>query len=372
VSHFGIIMMLASWPAQADEACDPADSDACHDGQACISDAAGKECPALGRCVDLPSVDTWPEIPLPVAAGTSMHCAKGPLKSGADSHGFCRQSTRFAVDLATLTSEAPALLLAPHDGIAWGFTGCGSGGINDLEDRLCNLGWGNFVRIATPDGRYTQLAHLSEVHVGWGQDVVAGQVLGVEGNSGNASGRHLHLSVHEGNPRQLGAGASIPFQLTTTDSSIRIDHLPCDDHTESQVATPGSRHTSSLVAISTTGSYGAGAHDGMDPLAAMAMSPLEEERTRAIDRLRDADSDQERYWYGVALVGSTSAADLRAAARVFRELRHAEVAWVRDWSALRTCGVLRAQGRAARADACATQLATDMTLTADQRSFLGL
>lgn len=51
---------------------------------------------------------------------------------------------------------------------------------------------------------YIALCHLSSVNVSVGQEVEQGQVLGVGGESGNASGPHLHLQVWTGPADQAG------------------------------------------------------------------------------------------------------------------------------------------------------------------------
>lgn len=66
--------------------------------------------------------------------------------------------------------------------------------------------WGNYVRIETDGGYAVYLCHLDSVSVRAGQDVSAGDVLGIEGNTGSVwpkptsaadktSGRHLHFEV---------------------------------------------------------------------------------------------------------------------------------------------------------------------------------
>lgn len=58
--------------------------------------------------------------------------------------------------------------------------------------------YGNCVYIKHPDGYLTLYAHLKTVYVQQGMQVKEDTVLGVEGATGNATGRHLHLEVHKG------------------------------------------------------------------------------------------------------------------------------------------------------------------------------
>lgn len=56
--------------------------------------------------------------------------------------------------------------------------------------------YGNYVQIKHPNNMFTLYAHLKKgLKVKKGDKVVKGQVLGVEGNSGNANGIHLHFEV---------------------------------------------------------------------------------------------------------------------------------------------------------------------------------
>ncbi|MFN8378895.1 MAG: M23 family metallopeptidase [Anaerolineae bacterium] len=69
-----------------------------------------------------------------------------------------------------------------------------------VVDNVANdpTGFGNFVRIRhdTPDGRFiTIYAHLSRVDVTKGQQVKAGDVIGLSGNTGNTDGPHLHFAL---------------------------------------------------------------------------------------------------------------------------------------------------------------------------------
>lgn len=59
-------------------------------------------------------------------------------------------------------------------------------------------GYGNAVLIDHQDGYLTHYAHLSVISVTMGQEVAAGQQIGLEGSTGHATGPHLHFEVHFG------------------------------------------------------------------------------------------------------------------------------------------------------------------------------
>ena len=61
--------------------------------------------------------------------------------------------------------------------------------------------YGNCVYVRHSDGYLTLYAHLKTVYVIPGMPVKEDTVLGVEGATGNVTGRHLHLEVHRGEYR---------------------------------------------------------------------------------------------------------------------------------------------------------------------------
>lgn len=70
---------------------------------------------------------------------------------------------------------------------------------------VSRAGWvGNYgylVEIAHGDGLHTRYAHLSDVHVGVGDQVDAGDVIGLSGATGRATGPHVHYEVRvDGRP----------------------------------------------------------------------------------------------------------------------------------------------------------------------------
>lgn len=76
-------------------------------------------------------------------------------------------------------------------------------------------GYGNHVRIHHADGSLTIYGHLSSVNVYQKQIVVAGQQIGITGNSGFSSGPHLHFEYRPPNCNVnngfCGAVDPIPF-----------------------------------------------------------------------------------------------------------------------------------------------------------------
>ena len=75
----------------------------------------------------------------------------------------------------------------------------------DPKDKLCKSAFGNFIRVkSTVHGKKVVIAyaHLSQNDVTVGQTVKQGQVLGLSGNSGNASADkdivpHVHITTYE-------------------------------------------------------------------------------------------------------------------------------------------------------------------------------
>lgn len=58
--------------------------------------------------------------------------------------------------------------------------------------------YGNQVVVRHEDGTYSQYAHLSEVKAVVGQSVQGGTLIGWSGETGNATGPHLHVEIRTG------------------------------------------------------------------------------------------------------------------------------------------------------------------------------
>lgn len=81
-------------------------------------------------------------------------------------------------------------LVAPCDGVI------GSSTIITDKSNL-TWQWGNYIRIDTADGLKIFLCHMAQRKVKVGQKVKAGDVVGIEGNTGYSFGSHCHFEVRK-------------------------------------------------------------------------------------------------------------------------------------------------------------------------------
>ena len=93
------------------------------------------------------------------------------------------------IDLVGRTTKT---VVAPCDGVI------GQSAIFDkATDKTGTWEWGNYVRIDTEDGLKIYLCHLAERKVKAGDRVKAGDVVGIEGNTGYSFGNHLHFEIRK-------------------------------------------------------------------------------------------------------------------------------------------------------------------------------
>lgn len=99
----------------------------------------------------------------------------------------------------TVTAAAEGMVVYTNDGE---FDRCTTG------DCAGGSGFGNWVKVQHPDGKYTIYGHLKQwtVAVSVGDPVTCGTVLGEVGSSGFSTGPHLHFEV-----RNAGNTAEDPF-----------------------------------------------------------------------------------------------------------------------------------------------------------------
>lgn len=92
-----------------------------------------------------------------------------------------------------------------------------------------NDDYGNCVVIAGDDGYWILYAHLKTRDVKLGQRVMAGQKIGVAGNTGNSTGRHLHIEVVDmrGKPAKwCGYDEHLNYLLKPSDYIDFSDYKP--------------------------------------------------------------------------------------------------------------------------------------------------
>ncbi len=115
------------------------------------------------------------EINLRLVADTSEFCF--PVKKVKSSnYGWRWQRGHHGVDIALNTGDP---VHAAFGGI--------------VRVATCMGGYGNCIVVRHPNGLETLYGHLSKINVQPHQQVEAGQVIGLGGNTGNSTGPHLHF-----------------------------------------------------------------------------------------------------------------------------------------------------------------------------------
>ncbi|MCE9539018.1 MAG: peptidoglycan DD-metalloendopeptidase family protein, partial [Bacteroidetes bacterium] len=80
--------------------------------------------------------------------------------------------------------------------------------------------YGSVVVIRHSNGLETYYAHLSKINVEVGQEVYAGEIIGLGGNTGHSRGSHLHFEV-----RYLGHPINPTEIISFTDHKLVVDTL---------------------------------------------------------------------------------------------------------------------------------------------------
>lgn len=124
-------------------------------------------------------------LQLPFPSGKSTMCVQGV--EGSYSHQGT--STKYDLDLDTSNYEDEELY-APASGIARVHMGSAT------------TGFGYHINIDLGDGTYVVLGHFKEIFVQDGDEVTQGQLLGFEGCTGNCTGDHVHIGLHQGDATQ--------------------------------------------------------------------------------------------------------------------------------------------------------------------------
>jgi len=142
-------------------------------------------------------------IELPFPAGTEKLCTQGA--HGTHSHNTT--ATRYDIDLDT-DNSVDEEVFAPASGVAY------------VHMESATSGFGYHINIDQGDGTYVLIAHLADIFIQDGDEVTAGTLLGYEGNTGNSTGDHVHLGLHEGNAQETADnGTSIPATYRAANQS---------------------------------------------------------------------------------------------------------------------------------------------------------
>lgn len=94
-----------------------------------------------------------------------------------------------------------------------------------------NKSYGNVIVIRHSNGLETYYAHLSKINVEVGEEVYAGQTIGLGGNTGRSRGSHLHFEV-----RYLGQPINPVDIISFTDYKLVADTLCLSKKTFNYVA----------------------------------------------------------------------------------------------------------------------------------------
>ena len=133
------------------------------------------------HCSDAVSLDTTILVLHIDTESPYSHPCKGEVTSG---FGYRRSRYHYGTDINLETGDT---VVAAFDG--------------KVRISKMNKSYGNLVVIRHNNGLETYYAHLSKLLVEPGQEIVAGQTIGLGGNTGRSYGSHLHFEVrYKGKP----------------------------------------------------------------------------------------------------------------------------------------------------------------------------
>jgi len=120
----------------------------------------------------------------PYKAGTTVQITS-PYGRRKDPFGSGKTEPHYGIDFV---GEDKTICAASNGKVAWaGAVAKTSGG--------ATWEWGTYIRIEKADGTKEYYCHLERATVKAGQAVKAGDPIGIEGSTGNVTGRHLHFEV---------------------------------------------------------------------------------------------------------------------------------------------------------------------------------
>ena len=138
---------------------------------------------------------------------------------------YCGENGHKGIDIATF-AENPEIVAARAGKVTESCpTSCSH--IENYPDDTCKGGKGNFVTILHADGTYATYMHLKydTITVAVGDTVKAGDVLGIMGASGLATGVHLHFQLNSADGNVISTN---PDDLEYVYSKEELDDITVD------------------------------------------------------------------------------------------------------------------------------------------------
>lgn len=182
-----------------------------------------------------------PTIRFPIGPEHGVICTQPSHSKKVRTHSYL--NTAYAIDLASPKHKSSARIEAIFSGRVVSSGGCDNRDDEEFNNDPCGYGFGNWVIVMDESSDLMAFyAHLSRLHVEDGQKVKAGQLLGMEGKTGQAGHRHLHFSVHRNTlgltPEKIHQYGiwlppSIPFKTYIRNQGrtvlTEVTKLPCLD-----------------------------------------------------------------------------------------------------------------------------------------------
>jgi hypothetical protein len=149
-----------------------------------------------------------PIVRMPFPAGTVVLCQQGNLSPPGRTH--FKENNRYALDLSNASIPSLPVIAAAPGRVGYVYAG------SDPADSHAGLGYGNHVKVDHGGSYFTMYAHLDTVTVKEGDILDSAAPIGTVGFTGAAGNRHLHFSLHQGMPVEMGVRESIPMDALVT------------------------------------------------------------------------------------------------------------------------------------------------------------
>jgi hypothetical protein len=169
---------------------------------------------ALGGVLWYRSRDAWsrgpklrdghPILRMPIAAGMAVLCQQGNLAPAGRTHATT--NCLHALDLSNWAETVVEIVAAAPGRVRFVYADSTYG------DSSSGLRFGNQVKIEHGGGYFTFYSHLDKIFVREGEELRSGDPIGTMGYTGAAGNRHLHFSLHYGEPVEMGVASTIPMR----------------------------------------------------------------------------------------------------------------------------------------------------------------